>query len=459
MENLSRWKSHSGPAYQASKDEVLNISPSSPEGVVNWSLPPSKSHLIRLLLLAAQCDEEVCIRGINGAGEDALSMLRCLESMSVKVDSSDDTWLVKGVGKTGLQRPNTVLNCGNSGTTFRLMCATVARFDEVVMVDGDRSLRRRGSDSLTQALKQSGAEISIGIGAEELPIMISGPWQPVSLLLDISHSGQPLSALRLAACSAPSTFTIRLQGEAVSRRHIELSDRMCRQSGSTDSIDLEEGVVTLSPWQPRFEGPVDVPGDASIAAFALLFCAVHGVRVNLQNWPGASEALGHELLTVIALQAGMSWSESNEGVRIGPSANIGSVNGEVSIDLRDANDLISPIAAALALGPGGTITGATQARWKESDRLQKTVELLAQFGIDSTAKNDGISIEGAQIPAPPTGVVETHLDHRLQMTAAILASRTGGDVRGSRLHRVSHMDFLDVLKEAGVNLSESVQTI
>ena len=94
-------------------------------------------------------------------------------------------------------------------------------------------------------------------------------------------------------------------------------------------------------------------------------------------------------------------------------------------EIRDSNDLISPMAAWLALGDGGRITGASHAAYKESNRITKTVELLSKFGIKSTAETDGITIPGGQIPKFPEGVVETHDDHRLQMTAILLASISG----------------------------------
>ena len=100
------------------------------------------------------------------------------------------------------------------------------------------------------------------------------------------------------------------------------------------------------------------------------------------------------------------------------------------------------MAAWLALGDGGRITGASHAAYKESNRITKTVELLSKFDIKSTAETDGITIPGGQIPKVPEGVVETHDDHRLQMTAILLASISGGKIRSSNLHKVAWPSFL-----------------
>jgi len=113
------------------------------------------------------------------------------------------------------------------------------------------------------------------------------------------------------------------------------------------------------------------------------------------------------------------------------------------LDLRDESDVITPAAALLALVRGGRITGAAHSRGKESDRILRTVEMLAAFGMASNATDDGIEIPGGQVPARPESPVETHGDHRIAMTAMVLASkgrrhhRQPGDQRRyrSRVHR------------------------
>jgi 3-phosphoshikimate 1-carboxyvinyltransferase len=118
--------------------------------------------------------------------------------------------------------------------------------------------------------------------------------------------------------------------------------------------------------------------------------------------------------------------------------------------LRDSNDLITPMAAWLALGQGGQITGASHAAFKESNRITKTVELLSRFGIESTATDDGISINGGQSPTRPDGIVETYGDHRIQMTAILLSSICGGLVEDSNLHNVAWPSFVEQLQNCGL---------
>ena len=105
--------------------------------------------------------------------------------------------------------------------------------------------------------------------------------------------------------------------------------------------------------------------------------------------------------------------------------------------------MLPPLSAILALTGGGTISGATHAMYKESNRITKTAEMLQQFGIDCDIEDDGITIQGNQSIQKPTSMVETFGDHRLQMTAVLLATKVGAIVEGSRLHRIADPSFLD----------------
>ena len=112
---------------------------------------------------------------------------------------------------------------------------------------------------------------------------------------------------------------------------------------------------------------------------------------------------------------------------------------------RTGNDLLPPLSAILALTGGGTISGAPHAMFKESNRIDKTAEMLHQFGIDSIIKEDGITIEGNQSIQKPVSMIQTFGDHRLQMTAIIFATKVGAIVEGTHLHQIADPNFLERL--------------
>ena len=121
--------------------------------------------------------------------------------------------------------------------------------------------------------------------------------------------------------------------------------------------------------------------------------------------------------------------------------------------MRDSNDLITPLSAILALGDGGQITGAKHATYKESNRILRTRDLLEQCSIKSEITDDGLIIEGGQLPKEPVELVRTYGDHRIQMTAVILASMCGGVVEGSNLHEVAWPSFIKQLESCGLILN------
>ena len=237
---------------------------------------------------------------------------------------------------------------------------------------------------------------------QEYPITISGPFTKDLVEIDISKTSQFHSALMLMA---PRTngFVIQTKGEGVSRKHSELTWRLCKITGAK---------TPGMPWKVDCPDVV-IPPDASMAAFARL------AKLEVVNQPKQSESIGHSL-------------EKSE--------------------LRDSNDLITPMAAWLAMGNGGVISGAKHAAYKESNRITKTAELLAQFGLKSEITEDGLSITGRQTPTRPEGLVKTFDDHRIQMTAILLASICGGEIEGPELHKVAWPSFLDQLVKCGLRL-------
>ena len=460
-----RWTS-SGKGHRRNDVHALRVTPCASLDPVRWALPPSKSHLIRALLLSAQSSQPVELLNVRHAGEDARAMRRCLQQLGISIEDYNIDgqrltqvnpvhfehhpdavkWVVHGAGSSGFKRPATVLNAGNSGTTLRLLGTHAAMIGGPVMLDGDGSLRKRSSAELWGTLEQGGATVSVGMGEERLPALIDGPMDAARLgngiSLDISRSSQPMSSWILAAPGLPCEVNLRLEGEAVSSRHAQLSLRLLRMFGGQASKG--SGELTLKPSSLDKVEKYSIPGDASMAAFSLLACTALGRNVELAGWPKAEDAIGHEVLHEKAKALGIEWVSST-------LTNI-DAEGPVDLDLRDANDLLPPLAAVLALNQGGVLKGAAHAAYKESNRLNRTAEILHQFGMKAEVTEDGLLIEGGQNPSTPNRPVETHDDHRLFMTAVLLASKCGGDIVGQTLHLVADEPFLDRLKAAGIGV-------
>ena len=370
--------------------DLLDIGPSILSGMLK--LPPSKSHSMRWLTLASMDKSPTRIE-MWEVGEDVQAMIDCLTKLGIVWDGS-----VMTGGE--FKPPTDVLDCKNSGTALRFLIAQSATCDFPITLDGDASLRARSSLQLIESL---GINVEHYSNDSEYPLKLKGPFDAKSVLIDVTKTSQFHSALMLMA---PRTngFTITTKGDAVSRKHSELTWYLCQKTGA-----IKPG----NPWIVKCPDVV-IPSDASMMAFAKL------AGLGVENGPDASETIGHDLENKF---------------------------------LRDSNDLITPMTAWLALGEGGTISGAKHAAFKESNRITKTVELLSKFGITSTINEDGITVPGGQQPIRPKGIVETYGDHRIQMTAILLASKCGGMIEGANLHKVAWPSFLEQLISLGLNLN------
>ena len=466
---VSKWNDSVGTA-PVNDIEYLSINESAKGGDLQWNLPPSKSHLIRLLALSAQSNQVITLKNVNNAGEDSRSMRRCLQQLGVKIediangevlsksglsevafhpDSVD--WRVHGVGSAGFSKPASVLHAGNSGTAFRILTAISANIGQSVAIDGDRSLRLRDFSTLIETLESSGVTVSRGHGEESLPLIVCGPIDCSQQIdLDLSKSSQPYSAWMLSSSMFSSNKKLNLKGQAVSRKHSDLTFRLCVESGADFSDEV------LRPWVPHFaDTEVLVPRDASMVSFAMLATKVLQTKTIISGWPQSQDALGNDILQQYCSELGFTWNETNSNVEIALSNN-SSNNGDNEINLRDANDLLPPLAALMAISSGGRIIGAAHAAHKESNRLTKTHQLLLQFGIESTVLQDGIEVAGGQQISSPSNIVSTFGDHRLQMTAVILACACSAKVAGPNLHKIADENLLLRLSNYGITIEKKL---
>ena len=411
------------PALQVHPTDISND---------DWVLPPSKSHLIRMMHLCALSPNKHQLTGFSKLGEDAESMKRCLTQLGVGFSDLGHGIEITGTGINGFHRSPSVLHAGNSGTALRLLLGLTSRLPFVSMSDGDSSLRNRNHSTLLDALSLLGVNLSYGVEQERLPILVHGPWQGEEAIVDVSKSSQPYSSLLLASCGLESDCVIHKKGVSVSRRHSGLTIELMEKCGA--AIEITEEKTIISPWTSNPPSKWNVPSDGSMMSFPILACLLTKQPIRIENPVDANDALGHEILLDHLSSFGISYHDS--------TLRCDGTSDEVDIDLRDANDLLPPLAAILALSGGGRLRGAAHAKHKESNRIRSTKKLLEAFGLTATIEDDGLSIEGGQTLSMPDSLVDTYGDHRIQMTAVLLATQTGATVEGPSLHRIADPEFL-----------------
>ncbi|MCP9849426.1 3-phosphoshikimate 1-carboxyvinyltransferase [Cyanobium sp. Morenito 9A2] len=412
-------------------------------------VPGDKSISHRALLFGAIAEGETRIEGLLPA-EDPLSTAACLRAMGVEVGPivAGEPVLVHGVGLDGLREPESILDCGNSGTTMRLLLGLLAgRNGRHFVLNGDDSLRRRPMARVATPLAAMGATIAGRAGGNYAPLAIQGRRLHGATVTTPVASAQVKSALLLAALTAEGPTTVI--EPARSRDH---SERMLRAFGA----DLEVGgegnrTVVVRPGGVLRGQRVVVPGDISSAAFWLVAGAITpGADLTVENVglnptrTGVLEVLEQMGARIEILQAREMAGEPVGDLRVlhGPLKAF-AIEGDLIPRLVDEIPVLA-VAACVAEGIS-TIREAEELRVKETDRLAVMARQLRAMGAQLDEHPDGLTITGG---LPLRGAaLDSETDHRVAMSLAVAAQIASGP---SHLHRsgaaaVSYPGFWDDL--------------
>ncbi|SBO42433.1 3-phosphoshikimate 1-carboxyvinyltransferase [Cyanobium sp. NIES-981] len=413
-------------------------------------VPGDKSISHRALLFGAIACGETCIEGLLPA-EDPLSTAACLRAMGVEVSPIVAGALVRvqGVGLDGLQEPGDVLDCGNSGTTMRLMLGLLAgRAGRHFVLTGDASLRGRPMRRVGAPLAGMGAVIHGRRDGNFAPLAVLGQELRGTTVRTPVASAQVKSALLLAALSAEGPTTVI--EPAQSRDH---SERMLRAFGAALQVGGPgDTCVTVEPGATLRGQRVVVPGDISSAAFWLVAGAVTpGADLTVENVglnpsrTGILEVLQQMGARIEVLNRRDVAGEPVGDLRVrhGPLQAF-SIGGELIPRLVDEIPVLA-VAACCAEG-SSRIRDAGELRVKETDRLAVMARQLGAMGARIEEYEDGMAVHGG---AELRGAeLDSETDHRVAMSLAVAAGVARGD---SRLHRpeaaaVSYPGFWDDLQ-------------
>ena len=339
-------------------------------------------------------------------------MADCVEEMGVSIERGAGQWKIRK-GEGAMNPPSTNLDCGNSATAAKILSFLVACLDFPVVIDGDSSLRRRDFTQLTKSLEDLGCKVS----SDRLPLEITGPITGGRTRIDESLSSQTLSGIILASAGLQKQIEVSLYGDAVSRWYRDLTIEICNDCGWSGTLEEE---MILSNWEVKTPKKVEIPPEISLFPLSVLFDLLHGTRSLDQDLTSIRSPVLEAISDALS-------SEKDE------------------VDLRDSSDIIAPCAVIMALGTGGEILGAPHARGKESDRILSTVRLLSSFGMEANETDTGLKIHGGQLPRSPKRVFDCELDHRLAMTAGVLATKVGADLSGYEICDVTHPGFFEMI--------------
>jgi 3-phosphoshikimate 1-carboxyvinyltransferase len=386
-------------------------------------VPGDKSISHRSLIFAALAEGTSRITSILESA-DVHSTAAVLRTLGADIPPLSSDFVVNGAGIAAFQQPSSDLDCGNSGTTTRLMAGVVAALPISATFIGDASLSKRPMRRVARPLEAMGASVELP-AHHGLPMTIrGGQLRELDWTSEVA-SAQIKSAILLAGLV--SGARVRVTEPARTRDHTE---RMLVARGAEVQVDgltvVLRSNASLAPLATA------VPGDPSSAAFFAGLAALatsgelrlDGVCVN-ETRIGFLEQLR---------RMGVRVSEENRREEGGEwVADIVVSPGELratTVGHADVPSMVDelPLLACLAARADGetVITGANELRVKESDRITAVVENLKTIGADAEELPDGMKIRGSQKPL--SGRVITHGDHRLAMAFGVLGAATGGKV-------------------------------
>jgi 3-phosphoshikimate 1-carboxyvinyltransferase len=401
-------------------------------------VPGDKSISHRALILGSIASGTSRIGGLS-PGADVQSTVRCVRELGAELDGS----ALKGCGMHGLHGAGGALDCGNSGTTMRLLAGLLAaqRFESALA--GDESLSRRPMDRVVTPLREMGARASWP------PLRVGGQ----APLHGFNHemaapSAQVKSAILIAALFADGPSSVL---EPVkTRNHTEL---MLQAMGA--DLKVEELRILVDPARELMALDLDIPGDISSAAFWLVAAGLMpGSRLRLEGTGvNGTRTAFVNVLRGCGFQVAVSRPRSAGGEPVAdlvvqsdqvPNLKPVEINGGMAAEMIDE---LPVLAVAATQMPGrSVIAGAAELRLKESNRIAAIEEGLAAMGADITAVDDGWVING---PRRLEGArVSAYGDHRVAMALAVAGLIADGptEIDGAECVEISYPDFFDHLE-------------
>ena len=422
-------------------------------------IPGDKSISHRALILGALTVGETAIGGLL-EGEDVINTGRAMRALGATVErTGEGTWRVNGVGVAGFAEPAGNLDFGNSGTGCRLVVGAVAGCPIAATFDGDASLRSRPMKRVLDPLERMGARATSVAEGGRLPLTLQGARDPIPIVYESpAASAQLKSAVLLAGLAAPGE-TVVIEAEAT-RDHTE---RMLRHFGADVRVETAGAHgrrITLKGQPELVPAPVAVPADPSSAAFPMVAglivpgsdIVLPGVMINPLR-AGLFATLREMGASIEEIEQRHEGGEEVADLRVRFSEMRGvEVPPERAPSMIDEY-LVLGVAAAFAEGTT-RMRGLKELRVKESDRLAAIAAMLRVNGVDVEIEGDDLIVRGKG-RVTGGGLVATHMDHRIAMSALVmgLASDKPVHVDDTAFIATSFPGFVEMMRQMGGDLS------
>lgn len=405
--------------------------------------PGSKAYTHRALVASLLSEGETTTRGPSWC-DDAIATLRAIHALGVDVLVEDDTIVSQGLGRVQ-QRSDTAIDCGESGTTLRLLTAVAATSTKPIKLRASASLGQRPQTPLLNSLRELGASVSTRTTSEGFDVEVTGPLKGGETWIEGNVSSQFVSGLLFATPLAQDDVTIHIAQRLESRPYAELSIDVLQKHGIT--IEDHGDTFHIPAPQKYLSAHHKVPGDFSSVAFLVSGVGIAGDEITvtgISDYPYEPDVAIVKILDKAG--ADTQWDET--GVTVKRKRLTG-----FEFDARDNPDLVPSLTVLGAFAEGESeITGVRRLRYKETNRLVSVPSELAKMGAKIAVGDDKIKIHGTDNLRGST--FDSWGDHRVAMACSIAALSAKGR---SSLHQAeaiskSYPGFFRDLAKLGVQL-------
>lgn len=378
-------------------------------------------------------------------GADCLSTISCFKKMGIQIENNQDTVIVHGNGLRGLKKPETILDCGNSGTTTRLISGLLAAQDFDVTLTGDESIQKRPMKRIMDPLSLMGADIKSVKENGCAPLSIGGK------KLHGIHYTSPVASAQIKSCILLAG--LYAEGETkvtepyVSRNHSEI---MLKYFGA--NVKTEGTTACIAPAEELYGNKIVVSGDISSAAYFIaaglmipgseILIKHVGINPTRDGIIHVCRDMGADI-TLLKVNTDSGEPTADILVKSGSLQGI-TIGGAIIPTLIDE---LPMIAAMACFAEGETIIkDAAELKVKESNRIEVMVRNLSAMGADVEETEDGMIIRGGK---PLHGaVIDSKLDHRIAMTFAVagLCAEGETEILGAECVNISYPGFYQDLE-------------
>jgi len=420
------------------------------------TLPGSKYLANRLLILAALSESGSLLKNMPH-NEDIEASINGLSALGAKFSWTENTLACEGIpctepkGEIAFQ--SSEIYSSHSGSFSRFVLPVLALGTKTVAISGSEKMNTRPMAELFRVLETLGASITSQTQdlPTTLPVEVTGPIQGGEITMSGSTSSQYISALLMIAGKLKQGLTIKLQAEPVSKPYLKMTLDLLRLFSV--QAEVSEDLITFTiPRDQQYQGiNYEVESDPSSASYFLAAAAISGGHICISNFSPERSLQGEAQFAKVLEQMGCKIWQDEKGYHCqGPKQ-----LQAVTVDMGDMPDVVQTLAVVAMYAEGNThVSNIENLAYKESNRIEDTATEIRKTGIEVITGKDFLTIQGGK---PEAAILDTHDDHRMAMSLALMSIKTGGiQIRDPDVVAKSFPDYWRYLKKLGYAVTKNL---